>query len=227
MAKVSIIIPCKTVDDYVIRCVQHLEWLHEEREVFLVSDAICPGFPSAKRNWAMQRATGEIYAFIDSDAYPSQDWLKNALHYLKCFDAVCGPGVLPPDAPWIEQVADQVHQWLFCPYRVKAGKPQIVPWFPTFNLIVKKEVATQFDSYLTGEDDKFGLNIKDGIFYHPSILVYHNRRGIFRPLWRQFGVWARHKGHFLRLSLLAYLTTLWTYAINFVKGFFSENINNR
>lgn len=219
MALVSVIVACKTIDVYASRCAKALAGLKEVEEVMFVTDALCPGLPAAKRNWAMQRAKGGIYAFIDSDAFPSTGWLRNALYWLQCYSAVCGPGVLPPDAPFEEKVADQVHQWMFCPYRVIPKEPQIVKWFPTFNLIVKKEVATQFDSYLTGEDDRFGMNIKGGIFYHPDILVYHNRRGIFKPLWRQFGTWARHKGHFQRLALIAWVTTIWTYAINFVKGF--------
>lgn len=216
---VSIIIPCKKVDAYVRRCVKACIVLSQEKEIIVVTDSVCPGFPSAKRNWAMQRAKGEIYAFIDSDAYPSKDWLKKALYWLQVFPAVCGPGVLPPDAPLAEHVADQVHKSVFCPYRGKADKPRIVPWHPAFNLIVRKEVATDFDSYLTGEDDKFGERIKEGIFYHPSILVYHNRRGIFRPLWKQFGIWGRHKGHFVRLAVLAWLSTLWVYTVNFTFGF--------
>ena len=173
----------------------------------------------------MQQAKGDIYAFIDGDAYPAKDWLEKALYWLQCYPAVCGPGVLPPDASFMEQVADQVHQWVFCSYRVKAKKPQMVSWHPTFNLIVKREVATQFDSYLTGEDDKFCERIKGGIFYHPSILVYHNRRGIFRPLWRQFGTYARHKGCFVGLAMVAWLTTIWTYVVNWVIGFCKRRAN--
>ena len=223
--KVSIIIPTRVIDNDVRRCVWWLEQLPEEKEIIIVPDSVVPGLPAAKRNWAMQQATGDIFAFLDSDAYPSRAWLKNALHWLQCYDAVCGPGVLPHDAPYEERVADKVHQWMFCPYRVIPQEPRIVKWFPTFNLIVKREAATNFENYLTGEDDKFGLNIKDGIFYHPSILVYHNRRGAFKPLWRQFGTWGRHKGHFLRLSIIAYLTTLWTYAVNYVKGFFMRRMS--
>lgn len=220
----SIIIPCKKIDDYVVRCVAGCEKLKSQVhnidiEIIVVDDEICPGFPAGKRNWAMQRAQGKYFAFIDSDAYPSPDWLRNALYWLGCFSAVCGPGVLPPEAPYREHIADQVHKWVFCPYRVKADKPRIVPWHPTFNLIVRREAAGQFDNYLTGEDDKFGINIKDGIFYHPDIVVYHNRRGIFRPLWKQFGTYARHKGTFNAIALIAYVTTLWTYAVNFAKGF--------
>lgn len=225
MVKVSVIIPTKKIDHYVKRCVSSLEKLPEIHETIVVSDSLCPGLPAAKRNWAMQRAKGDIFAFLDSDAYPSKDWLKHALYWLQTFDAVCGPGILPPDAPIGEHIADRVHQWVFCPYRVKADKPQIVGWFPSFNLIVKREVATQFDSYLTGEDDRFGLKIKNGIFYHPDILVYHNRRGIFKPLWRQFGQWGKTKGHFFRLALVAWITTVWVYALNYVKGFWKRRLS--
>ena len=220
--KVSIIIPYKTLDPYVDRCLKHCMRLPEDTQIIPVSDWACPGYPSAKRNWAMKRATGDIYAFIDSDAYPSSDWLKNALHWLKTYPAVCGPGVLPPDAPFVEKVADQVHKWVFCPYRVTPQRMRVVPWHPTFNLIVRKEVATEFEDYLTGEDDLFCRNIKGGILYHPDILVYHNRRGIFKPLWKQFGTYARHKGAFTALAFVAWVTTIWTYAINFVIGFFKR-----
>ena len=219
MAMVSVIIPCRQIDADVRRCVEHLEKLPQEKEIIIVPDWIVPGLPATKRNYAMQKAKGDIYAFIDSDAYASKDWLKNALYWLQCYPAVCGPGVLPPDAPYWEKVADQVHKMVFCPYRVTPKAPRIVKWHPTFNLIVRKEVAPQFDSYLTGEDDRFCEKIKEGIFYHPNILVYHNRRGAFRPLWKQFGTYARHKGAFKGMALAAFVTTIWTYAVNFVKGF--------
>lgn len=221
MAKVSVIIPCKTVDAYTQRCLERLMEIGAE-EIIVVTDEECPGKPAAKRNLGMKRATGDIYAFIDSDAYPSKYWLRSALYWLRCFKAVCGPGVLPPDAPLSEKVADQVHKWVFCPYRVTPKSPRMVPWHPTFNLIIRKEAATEFQDYLTGEDDKFCLDIEGGIFYHPSILVYHNRRGAFKPLWKQFGTFARHKGHFLRLSIMAWVSTLFVYAVNYVKGFFSR-----
>jgi len=223
MAKVSVIIPTKKIDYYVERCLRHLKKLPEVHEILVIPDSECPGLPATKRNYAMAKATGDVFAFIDSDAYPHPKWLKNSLYWLQTFDAVCGPGVLPPDAPYEERVADQVHKWLFCPYRVTPKAPRIVPWHPTFNLVVKKAVATDFEGYLTGEDDKFGLNIKGGVFYHPEILVYHNRRGAFKPLWKQFGTYARHKGCFAGLAFVAWVTTIWTYAINYVKGFMKRS----
>lgn len=220
MAVVSVIIPTRKIDYYVERCLEYLQELPECNEIILVPDEVVPGLPATKRNWAMKHAKGDVFAFIDSDAYPSKDWLKNALYWLKYYPAVCGPGVLPPDAPYCERIADQVHKWVFCKYRVVPDKERIVPWHPTFNLIVRKEVSTQFDNYLTGEDDKFCERIKGGIFYHPDILVYHNRRGIFKPIWKQFGTYARHKGYFAGIALVAWITTIWTYAVNFLIGFF-------
>jgi glycosyltransferase involved in cell wall biosynthesis len=225
MAKVSIIVPCKKIDSVVQRCLTRCLELYPSAELMVITDEVCPGFPAGKRNWAMQRATGDVFAFIDSDAYPAEGWLEKALFYLQVFPAVCGPGVLPPDAPFIEHVADQVHKWVFCPYRVTAKSARVVPWHPTFNLIVKKEVAPQFDNYLTGEDDRFCLAIKEGVFYHPEILVYHNRRGAFRPLWKQFGTYARHKGTFVALAYLAWITTIWTYITNWIKGFLNRRPN--
>ena len=216
---VSIIIPCKTMDEYAERCIEACNKLPQDKEIIVVTDEDCPGLPAAKRNYAMQKAKGDIYAFIDSDAYPAKDWLEKALYWLQCYPAVCGPGILPPDASWRERISDEVHKAVFCPYRVVRRRPRIVRWHPTFNLVVRKEVATKFDSYLTGEDDLFCERIAEGVFYHPSIVVYHNRRGIFKPLWKQFGTYARHKGLFNGLAFVAWVTTLWVYAVNFVKGF--------
>lgn len=225
MVKVSVIVPYKVMNIEVKRCRYFCEEFLPEAELIFVSDEDCPGLPSSKRNWAMQRAKGDIFAFLDSDAFPSPGWIKNALYWLQCFPAVCGPGVLPPeDGFGMQMVADKVHQWVFAPWRVKAMKPRLVPWHPTFNLIVKREVATRFDPYLTGEDDKFGLRIPGGIWYHPDILVYHSRRPAFKLLWRQFGQWGRTKGHFKRLALIAWVTTLWVYITNWIKGFLRGKI---
>lgn len=222
MPLVSIIIPCRSIDSDVLRCVKHCEALPNEKEILVIPDSVCPGYPSLKRNYAMERARGAIYAFIDSDAYPSHDWLNNALRYLRSFDAVCGPGVLPPDAPVGEIASDFVFRWLPYSHRVVPGDPGVVPEYPTFNLIVKKSVATPFDNYLTGEDTLFCRRIKGGIFYHPSILVYHNRRPVFRRLWKQVGTYGRHRGNFIKLAMLGWISSVFVYATNFFIGFFKR-----
>lgn len=216
---VSIIIPCREVNDDVTKCFRECCLLRNNTEIILVTDKECPGYPALKRNWAMARAKGKIYAFIDSDAYPSAHWLDHALRYLNSFDAVCGPGILPHDAPVSEVAADMVFRWLPYSYRVIPGKPGVIAEYPTFNLIVRKEAATPFDNYLTGEDSLFCRRIRGGIFYHPEIMVYHHRRHLFKPLWKQVATYGKHRGNFIKLALVAWITSVFTYAVNFIKGF--------
>lgn len=222
MALVSVIIPCREVDNYVKRCVKYCEALHEKTEILVIPDSVCPGYPAAKRNYAMKMAKGTVYAFIDSDAFPDSGWLRNALEHLKEHDAVCGPGVLPHDAPLMEDVADMVYGFLPYSERVHPAKPRLLSEYPTFNLVVKKKVATPFDNYLTGEDTLFCRRIKSGIYYHPSILVFHHRRPAFKPLWKQVGTYGRHRGNFIKLALFAWISSVFTYTINFFIGFFKR-----
>lgn len=196
--------------------------LYPEAEIIVVPNSVVPGYPAKKRNWAMAHAKGKIFAFIDSDAYPSDLWLENALKWLGLYPAVCGPGVLPPDAPPLERVSDIVYQMLPYAERVVPMSRRMLAEYPTFNLVVRSEVATEFENYLTGEDSLFCRNIEAGVFYHPDILVYHNRRPAFRGLWKQVGTYGRHRGNFIRLALCAWISAVAVYAFNFIVGFFKR-----
>jgi glycosyltransferase involved in cell wall biosynthesis len=218
---ISIIIPCRKIDDFTRRCVWYCTALPEDKEIIVVPDEVCPGLPATKRNWAIEKAKGEILAFIDSDAYPSRDWLTNALVHLPMFAGVCGPGVLPPDAPISEQGADLVYRLLPYSYRVTPEEQRIVPEFPTFNLIVWKDKAPKFKSYLTGEDSLFCRELKGNILYDPSILVYHNRRPLFKSFSRQVSTYGYHRGLLIGMALGGILITCYCYITNFICGFFT------
>lgn len=217
---VSIIIPCREIDADTKRCIEHCERLPEEKEIIVVPDSVCPGYPALKRNMAMRQAKGEVFAFIDSDAYPAPYWLDMALTHLKDHDAVCGPGVLPPDADMGERAADLVLQNLPYAYRVVPRRPRVVAEYPTFNLVVKREAATEFDYLLTGEDSLFCRRIKTGVYYHPWILVYHSRRPLYKRFWRQIGTYGRHRGYLIRLAVMGWISAVFVYAVNFIKGLF-------
>ena len=61
----TVIIPTKKVTGDVLKCVWECENLPEDKEIIVVSDVACPGYPAQKRNWAMERAKGQYLAFID------------------------------------------------------------------------------------------------------------------------------------------------------------------
>lgn len=222
---ISIIIPCKEIDDLTRECIASCENLYyPHREIIVVDDLICPGLPAEKRNWGMKQANGDIVAFIDSDATASPEWLNVALIYLMNHHAVCGPGIIPPGSPLLERVTDWIYRHLPYSYRVTPKPARIVSEFPTFNLLVWKDRAPKFKPYLTGEDSLFCREIKGQIYYNPSIVVYHKRRPAFRPLFKQIAIYGKHRGHFIRLALLGWIGTVWTYGVNFIKGFFRRKI---
>jgi glycosyltransferase involved in cell wall biosynthesis len=226
---VSIIIPCRNIDEYTRRCLVYCDKLdYPNKEIMLITDWVCPGLPATKRNWAMDRAKGEVIAFIDSDAYPAIDWIESSLNYLNAgYIGVCGPGILPNDAPLLEKAADLVLKLLPFSYRVTPKKARLVTDYPTFNLIVKK-TDIRFKPYLTGEDTLFCEEISNNgkILYSPYVVVFHNRRPLFKPYIKQITTYGKHRGYLVKLALLGLLTTAYFYTIAFIAGFFLNNLKD-
>lgn len=169
--------------------------------------------PADKRDLAVSQSKGELIAFIDDDAYPHSDWLKNALAGFKNrkISAIGGPGITPPGSNWRQKTSGWVwRSWLGAGgagvYRNWPGKKRLVDDFPTFNLIVRKRDFVKvggFDSHFwPGEDTKlcYDLVYKLGrkILYSPDVLVFHQRREIFIPHLKQIGRFGVHRGYFAR-----------------------------
>ncbi|EKD49325.1 MAG: glycosyltransferase [uncultured bacterium] len=113
--KVSIIIPIIEINDYIRESIPKiLEMDYENFEIIVHVDKptkeswsktrIIVGerkneTPPVKRDLAVKAADGEIIAFLDDDAYPRRDWLKNAVRHFEHNEvgAVYGPGVTPKD----------------------------------------------------------------------------------------------------------------------------------
>lgn len=195
--------------------------------------------PADKKDLGIEKAKGEIIAFIDDDAYPDKNWLKNSLAYFNNIQvaAVCGPGVTPPS----DSLLSQVSGWFWASplgsggagtYRCWPGRVQEVDDYPSCNLVVRKKDIGDvggFDSgYWPGEDTKlchdlvYKLNKK--IIYDPKVLVYHQRRPIFAAHLKQIGRYGLHRGHFVRIlprtsKRLGYFGPA-VFAIGFIAGAF-------
>jgi cellulose synthase/poly-beta-1,6-N-acetylglucosamine synthase-like glycosyltransferase len=168
--------------------------------------------PSEKRDLAAERATGEILAFIDDDAFPVPDWLSHAIPLFEDDNvgAVGGPAVTPPSDSLLLQASGAVYGSLLGggphSYRYIPGKPREVDDYPSCNLLVRKSTFDEvggFDSeYYPGEDTKLCLSITKDlgklILYEPRALVYHHRRNIFRGHVKQVANYAKHRGYFVK-----------------------------
>jgi len=96
---ISIIIPLKQISRYLVEetIPAILKQTYQNFEIIVLPDKpteekfpktrIIPSWPEVgpaqKRNLGAQKARGEILAFIDDDAYPDPNWLKNALAVFK------------------------------------------------------------------------------------------------------------------------------------------------
>ena len=96
---ISIIVPLKQISRYLVEetIPAILKQTYQNFEIIVLPDKpteekfpktrIIPSWPEVgpaqKRNLGAQKARGEILAFIDDDAYPDKNWLKNALAVFK------------------------------------------------------------------------------------------------------------------------------------------------
>jgi len=249
MKKVSIIIPVREINDYIREAIPYHLQLdyedfeilvfpnHEGKETFEKTRIIPSGDvgPAEKRDMAIEHAAGDIFAFIDDDAYPRQDWLKNAVKELEPDDvgAAGGPAVTAPNDDLLRQASGKVFESVLCSgkyiYRYKPGKKHEDDDIPSVNLIVKREVFKEvggFDSsYYPGEDTKLCLDIvykaKKRIIYDPDILVYHHRRPLYKAHLKQSNGYARHRGFFAKrlpetsLKIQYFIPSLFTAGVLF------------
>lgn len=230
--KVSIIVPVKAINDYIREAVPyHMQLDYSDFELLIFPDAVSdeelknPIFadnrikiipsgetgPAEKRDMSMQYATGEIFAFIDDDAYPRQDWLKNAAKLLEdeTVGAVGGPAVTAPSDPLLMQASGKTLESFVCSgkytYRYIPGEAREDDDIPSVNLIVKRDVFEQVGGYdsnfYPGEDTKLCMDIVNHgkkLLYDPNILVYHHRRKMFKGHLKQITNYAKHRGYFAK-----------------------------
>lgn len=186
MAMFSIIIPVKSINDYVRETVPHIQRLvgpqwelmvipNEEEPNEWPGDGRVRVFPSgrvgpaAKRDMGAAQAKGEILVFLDDDSYPAEDLLVVAQRYFadESIVALGGPAITPPDDGFWQRVSGAVFLSKFsggAPERyVPIGKARPVLDWPSVNLMVRKSdflAIGGFDSpYWPGEDTKLCLDL--------------------------------------------------------------------
>ncbi len=213
--KISIIIPYKILDKYVKECLDGIRNInYKDYEVILLPDKKTTEDkkykvietenvkPGTKRNIGVKNSNGEIIAFIDSDAYPEKDWLKNALRYFEDSNVgiVGGPNLTPKDANIWEKTNGDCLSMFICSgkaaIRYKIGNNLMnVDELPSCNLLIRKGLFVDFDeNLLTAEDTKLCFQVKDKgkkILYAPDVIVYHHRRDSFFKHLKQMWVYGR------------------------------------
>jgi cellulose synthase/poly-beta-1,6-N-acetylglucosamine synthase-like glycosyltransferase len=222
-ALVSIIIPCKDVDDYTRECIEYCRRLdYPNFEIILLPDysteaidgviiiATEPVPPGVKRNIGVKNSSGEFCAFIDNDAYPRSDWLTNAV---KCFEnpkvgGVGGPGLTPNEDCSMQKAGGYVLSSfmvgnLSSRYKTKGCFES--DDIHSCNFIARKAVVEEAggwnEKYWPGEDTLMCLAIKKlgkKLIESSDVVVYHHRRPLFKPHLKQVSGFGEHRGFFAK-----------------------------
>ncbi|MDP2943915.1 MAG: glycosyltransferase [Candidatus Omnitrophota bacterium] len=228
---VSIIIAAKTWAKNLEECVRRCQELdYPDFEIIILPDdaftkelspkgtvpisviSTGPVSPAKKRDIALAYAKGEILAFIDDDAYPEKDWLKNAVKNFSAPDvvAVGGPAITPKEDNLRQRASGKVFSSSLVSgkyiYRYLPKKRLEVDDYPTCNFFVRKSIMEALGGFKTnfwpGEDTKLCLDItkelRKKIIYDPEVLVYHHRRPLFLPHLKQVANYALHRGYFVK-----------------------------
>jgi len=229
MNKFSIVIPVRKINAFLQENISHLKELkYKNFEVIIITDEeekydfqdprfilvySGPIGPGEKRNVGASKATGEILAFLDDDAYPEKDWLDKAAGVFENTEiyALGGPAMTPKNAGFLEKMSGRVlESWMASAgtvYRHTPGKSMEIADYPTVNLFVRKKI---FDGvggfpveFWPGEDTKLCLDLVKSqgrkFTYDPSPIVYHHRRNLFIPHLKQISRYGRHRGQFARI----------------------------
>jgi len=221
--KISIIIPCKTLKEAEKCIYKCLELQYPNFEIIILTDQIDqqnmfnnnikvriintgPVNPSIKRNIGVANSTGEIIAFIDSDAYPEQNWLNTAS---KWFDSdnhilVGGPDIVPPDSNIMQRLVGYILGSYSCggTFAIRQGtkKYKEIQEIGSCNMFIRKEdfvKANGFNpDYNINEDSEFCFRIKKmdmKIIFDPSLFVWHRKRNLFIPHLKRIFIYGYYK----------------------------------
>ncbi len=220
---VSIIIPCKEVNQYTMESINGCKRIdYPNFEIILLPDfqsdkienvrviateAVSPGL---KRNIGVKNSNGEFCAFIDNDAHPRSDWLTNALQYFKDppVGGVGGPGLTPQEDGLLQKAGGYVLSSfmmgnLSSRYKTKSSFESCD--IHSCNFISRKSVIEEAggwnEKYWPGEDTLMCLAInKIGkkLIEASDVVVYHHRRSLFKPHLRQVSRFGEHRGLFVK-----------------------------
>ncbi len=208
--KVSVVVAAHNAARTLEDCLDSLRRLrYPDYEVIVVNDGstdktedIMRRFPfknittrnqgvSGARNVGLRAATGEIVAYIDSDAKADPDWLNYLAATYSEFNVagVGGPNLVPPEDNWVAK----------CVYRSPGGPTQVMfddqfaEHIPGCNMSFRKAALEDiggFDPIFTAAADDVDICwrlIKKGyqIGFSPSAVVWHHRRPSVKGYWRQ------------------------------------------
>jgi len=226
---VSIIIPVKEFNQNLKECIDFcLKLAYHNFDIIVLPDTDIKDYkfnsekvriiptgnltPPKKRDLVLDKTDADILAFIDDDAYPKEDWLKNAVRHFSDEEiaAICGPAQTAPSDSLMQKASGEVYESVLVSgtqsLRYRTLKKCFVNDYPSCNFIIRRLSFVSLGGFKTnfwpGEDTFLCTGIKrelnKKIVYDPEVFVYHHRRPLFLPHLKQIASYALHRGYFTK-----------------------------
>lgn len=184
--KFSIIIPVRSVNDFLIENIFHIKELdHKDFEAIILIDeksnfdfndgrfkfVYVKGNkgPGEKRNIGVEKSIGEVVVFLDDDAYPAKYWLTEAESIFSDPEvyALGAPAVTPLNANFLEKMGGRVLESVIVSagtiFRHIPSKSRYIDDYPTVNLFVRRSSFNEIGGFTVefwpGEDTKLCLDL--------------------------------------------------------------------
>lgn len=167
--------------------------------------------PGKNRNIGATVAKGEIFAYIDADAYPRTDWLSKAVAYLQQENvaAVGGPGLTPSEDSRLAKAQGAILSSFLVSGKIssryKGTKAEESDDIHSVNFVAWKKVIEQVggwnEQYWPGEDSLICLAIRKAGYKQllaPDVVVYHHRRTTWKGYLKQIRNYGIHRGFFAK-----------------------------
>lgn len=184
-----------------------LERLASERVKVLRLDK--KTIPAIGRNVGAQQATGDVLAFIDSDAYAEEDWLERIAKAVLDGCSVGGGAILIPPSQKGLGIASAQYFIQFSEF-MPQGQRRRTRFIPSCNLFCRRELFDAvggFPEIRACEDVLFGEKVSatQPVFFDPAIKVCH----IFRTDKKAFYANQRLLGKYILIYRRDHLKSVW------------------
>ena len=209
---ITIVIPSIIVSIHLKKCIESINNISSSISIIVVLDLYSEEVPilknkynslifcipknilniSQKRNIAVKKSNTKYIAFIDSDAYPDNDWLKNSINILEQYKDILivgGPNISPPDQNIENMIIGEVQKsflisgkWNF---QKRLSKSRYTENLYSCNMVMLRSTfidnGGMNEMLNAGEDYDFCCKINDNtkrIYFNNNSVVYHYDRNI-------------------------------------------------
>ena len=231
---VSIIIPSREYDSYVNKCISKIRALYKNIKIILILDEEPKDIKlednieilksqstnmSEKRNQGVNYCNTKYIAFLDSDAYPKENWLETGINFLEAhqdYSAATGCWYLPKDGNTIE--TNVIRNTIFNSVFNFKEATKIIDYnakehdcneFISANVIMRRQdyidIGGMDKNRYIGEDIEFSQRLVQNnykIRFIPELAVYHYERTLIPHLKKHYFYGYYYANNFIKRKKL-------------------------